>query len=223
MPVILLLLLIVLFTGPGLWVRYVMKRHGQPIPDMPGAGGELAEHLIERFGLEGVRVTEAPQGVNAFDYNQRQVLLSPDIYHGKSLTAVAVAAHEVGHAIQHARQEPLVRWHIRLWPLATTLQQVARWMILALPLILLLFRAPQLMLPAALLFVGALVTSALLKAVLLPLEWDASFNKALPILREGYIPDHAVPAVRQVLRAAALTYATSTLFDILLIWRLIRR
>ena len=85
---------------PQLWVRYVMRKYSREIPDMPGTGGELAEHLIERFELTGVSVKKGGVQDNYYHPVDRQVALSPKNFSGKSITAVAVAAHEVGHAIQ---------------------------------------------------------------------------------------------------------------------------
>ena len=97
------LLLLLVFT-PSLWVRWVMKRYASDIADMPGTGGELAKHLIERFELKGVEAEITELG-DHYDPQSKMVRLSEENWHGKSLTAVAIAAHEVGHAIQHKQND----------------------------------------------------------------------------------------------------------------------
>ena len=98
-------LLALAIYAPQLWIRYTMRRFGKDIPAMPGTGGELAQHLVDRFELSGVTVETTEEGQDHFDPSTPAVRLSPSIYEGKSLTAVAVATHEVGHAIQFHRQE----------------------------------------------------------------------------------------------------------------------
>lgn len=79
-----------------------MKRYADNLPSMPGTGGELAQHLIQQFDLDGVEVEVTEIG-DHYDPAQRKVRLKEENYRGRSLTAVAIAAHEVGHAIQHDR------------------------------------------------------------------------------------------------------------------------
>ncbi|BBI50017.1 hypothetical protein HORIV_24380 [Vreelandella olivaria] len=78
----------------------MLKRHTRGRDDYPGTGAELADHLLRRLGIEGASVERTEFG-DHYDPETRCVRLSPDNYDGRSLTAVTVAAHEVGHAIQH--------------------------------------------------------------------------------------------------------------------------
>lgn len=205
---------------PSLWVRYVMSKHGNERENLPGTGGELAKHLIDRFQLDGIKVEEAAANGDHFDPAAKAVRLSPNNLNGKSLTAIAVAAHEVGHAIQFHRREKIFELRKRYLPLATRLKQVGIMMMLAIPLIAIVVRAP--------LIVGAAIGISLLLQlagafaylIILPEEWDASFNKALPVLIEGEYVDAAdLPAIRQVLKAAALTYFAAALANVLHIGR----
>lgn len=212
--------------GPQLWVRFVMRRHGKTVADMPGTGGELAEHLVQRFGLEGIAVEMTDEGRDHFDPSAPAVRLSPSNFDGKSLTAVAVAAHEVGHAIQFFRDEEIFRLRKKYIPTAVLLQKLGEILLLLVPVVALLFKAPPLIFAA----IGLSVVLQLLGAgaylIVLPEEWDASFNKALPILKEGeYVPEEQLPAVRSVLKAAALTYFAGALASILNLgrWALLLR
>jgi Zn-dependent membrane protease YugP len=205
---------------PQLWIRLVMRRHSQEIPDMPGTGGELARHLLDRFELNDFSVEETAPFKDHFDPTSKTVRLSPKNYSGKSLTAIAVAAHEVGHALQFHRKEPIFELRRKYIPLALSLKQVGIFLMMVLPVIAVIFKSPAIIF----VFVGLSIVLQLLGAlsylILLPEEWDASFNKALPVLEQGqYIHKNHVDPVSSVLKAAALTYFAGALADILNIGR----
>ena len=212
----LFLIILALAFGPALWVRFVMRRHSTEIPGMPGTGGELATHLLAEAGLRHVRVERTRPMGDHYDPSERVVRLGPDNHDGKSLTAVAVAAHEVGHAIQHARGDRNLALRTRLGPVVASVTRGSATVLWIAPVIGVLTRHPA---PFSLiLFVGlsGMIASVLMHLVTLPTEWDASFGKALPLLTEGqYIAPGEDRAVRQVLRAAALTYAAGALADVL--------
>src|SRR5690554_5292538 len=97
---ILILLLLLLIFGPGYWASHILKKYSTPRQDIPGTGGELVEHLRKRFGLDDLKLESSEQG-DHYDPRDKTVRLSKDNLEGRSLTAVAVAAHEFGHALQH--------------------------------------------------------------------------------------------------------------------------
>ena len=217
---LLVIALAVLVFAPSLWVRFIFARYGKDKQSIPGTGGELARHLVKRFELAGVSVEETGDGKDHFDPAGPAVRLGPRNFHGKSLTAVAVAAHEIGHAIQFHRKEEIFRLRSRYLPLALTLGQAGVSLLWAIPILGLIVRSPVLIGTMIGFSVVLQVAGALAYLVILPEEWDASFNKALPILVEGeYIAEKEVPAVRRILKAAALTYFASALANVLNIWR----
>ncbi len=217
---------VALVYAPQAWVRWVMYRHRREIPGMPGTGGELAEHLLDRFELSAVKVEQTDEGNDHYDPDAAAVRLSPRNYHGKSLTAVAVAAHEVGHAIQFARGEAVSRLRGKYVPLALKLRRAGELMLLAMPMVAILIKAWPAILAFIVVSLLLQLAGALLYLVVLPEEWNASFEKALPILVAGeYVPEEFLPAVRSVLRAAALTYFAGALASIVNIarWALLLR
>lgn len=220
--IVVLLAVLALIYGPSLWVRYVMWRHSKTLSQMPGTGAELAEHFIERFALSGVKVVRGGKGENYYSPDEKVIALSPEVYEGKSLTAVAVATHEVGHAIQFCRQEPVSLLRERYLGKAFQIKRIGNGLLWAASLMTFVVRAPQMLVIAGVIGVGTMLVSVLMYVAILPEEFDASFNKALPILEEGYIPAADIPAVRQVLRACALTYVAGALTDVLNLWRWFR-
>ena len=223
----LLLLGLLLVFMPTLWVRWVMNRYSAEIPDLPGTGGELAAHLIQRLGLEGVGVEASDIG-DHYDPEHRMVRLTESNWSGKSLTAVAVAAHEVGHAVQHHQNDARLNARTKLIPIVTVLGQLSVGVLTVVPIIGLLTRHPAPTLLIAGIGLFGLLFRMLLHLVTLPTEWDASFGKALPVLKEGeYISPEQESIVRRVLGAAALTYFAAALADAFNLFRwaslLIRR
>ena len=197
-----------------------MSRHGKELRELPGTGGELARHLIDRFQLTGIKVESAGTSGDHFDPAAQAVRLSPKNFEGKSLTAIAVAAHEVGHAIQFHRREKIFQLRSRYLPLATRLKQAGIVIMVCLPFVAILLRAPVAIGVVIGLSLFLQLAGAFAYLIILPEEWDASFNKALPILIEGeYVNSAQLPAIRQVLKAAALTYFAAALANVLHIGR----
>ena len=209
------LIVIAVIFGPSLWVKLVMSRYSSEKPEMPGTGGELAKHLIKRFSLKDVEVEITELG-DHYDPIEKKARLSREHYESKSLTAVAIAAHEVGHAIQDHQGDKRLATRTKMVPIVNLL---ARWSVVIIslsPVIGIITRHP---IPfSLLLFIGlsGFIARMMMHAVTLPIEFDASFSKALPILREGdYVSQSNEKAVSHVLRAAALTYVSAALADTL--------
>lgn len=208
-----------LVFGPTLWVRWVIKAHSDEIEGMPGTGGELAKHLLERFEVDGVGVEVTASG-DHYDPAQRMVRLSEDNYAGKSLTAIAIAAHEVGHALQHHMGDAKLAARTKLAPLADKMARLSSGVIWVAPVVGLLMRHPVPFSALVMVGITGLVARLMVHVVTLPTEWDASFGKALPVLVEGqYIAPGEEVVVRKILRAAAFTYAAAALADILNLFR----
>ncbi len=224
MWVIVFILLLALFTLPQWWVGHVLKRHGQERQDFPGTGGELAQHLIKAQGLEGVGVEEASSIKGAgdhYDPMEKKVRLTPDKLNGRSLTAVVVAAHEVGHAIQDFNKEKTFNARIQAAKFAIVAERIAPVAFWLSPLLAAMNpAASRVTLIVAILSVLA---STLVHLITLPVEWDASFGKALPILKKGgYLNEQDMKGARQILLAAALTYVAGSLASLLNVWRWLR-
>ena len=217
---ILAILVILAIYGPQYWVQYVMHHYAKDLEEIPGTGSQLAKHLIERYALEGVIVEETQANQDHYDPINKAVRLSPQNYHGRSLTAIAVATHEVGHAIQFYRQEPVSKLRKKYLPMALMIKKIGIGAIMLMPVLTAIVRVPQVAIGLTALGVLAMLVSALMYLIILPEELDASFNKALPILNKGdYIKPTQERAVRKILQAAALTYFAAALADIVRLWR----
>ena len=223
MPIILgLLFITALAILPSLWVRAVIARHSVNRPDFPGTGGELARHLLDGMGLPQVKVEETALG-DHYDPELKAVRLMPERFHGRSLSAAVIAAHEVGHAMQDATGSALLKTRTRLAKSAIIIERVGGLVMLVAPLAAILVHHPGVVLVQLGLGVLILGFGVVLQLTTLPVEFDASFNRALPVLEAGrYIPERDLPAARSILRAAAFTYVAAALMSLINIARWLR-
>ena len=212
--VVLILACIVL---PGVWVKQVFAKHSEPADRYrnQGSGAELARHLLDRFGLSDVKVEQTDKG-DHYDPQAKAVRLSENNFSGYSLTAVTVAAHEVGHAIQDAHGEVMFGYRQRLVAAAIRGERVGRVMLIGAPLVMIFVRAPRASFFMLLIAVASMALGALVHLLTLPVELDASYGKALPMLEEGgYLHEGDLPYARRILKAAALTYVAGSLASLL--------
>lgn len=220
MVYVLIIVVAAIILLPGIWVKRTIKKYSDEIAELPGTGGEFAVHLLKKFKIDGVEVEQGMANGDHYSPHEKKIRLSPDNFHGKSISAVAIAAHEVGHAIQYQRRESIVLLRERLTPLVIITEKLAMGLVAISPLLMIIFKVPQLGLFAILASLITLGLSVLFQFIILPMEWDASFNKALPILEQGaYLNEEELPAARKILRAAAMTYVAATLSSILNVWR----
>jgi Zn-dependent membrane protease YugP len=215
-------LLLALVFGPTLWIKWVLSRHGGERADFPGTGGELARHLLDEADLQTVKVETTDIG-DHYDPVSRTVRLLPQHHDGRSVAAVAIAAHEVSHALQHARGEKPFLARFALAANLVWVDRIATGILLLAPVVFAFVHAPALLVlqvAAAILLLGLHVVVHL---VTLPVEFDASFGKALPALARGrYLSNTDLPAARHVLTAAAWTYVAAALATLLNVARWFR-
>ena len=222
MPILILVILVLTVVyGPHLWASYVLKKYNKD-QYFSGNGIELARLLLERMDLKYVKVEEIDKG-DHYDPIDKIVRLSRETCGGRSLTAVVVAAHEVGHAIQaHAGYRPL-ETRTKMIGTALKMERIGAVLMLIVPMITLVTRVPAV---GGLILLGGfanLCIPLVVHLVTLPVEFDASFGRALPMLASGaLIPSEDIPAARRILMACALTYVASALMGLLNVWRWIR-
>lgn len=211
-----------LFLAPAillmLWAQFRVKSafgRGMKIP-APLSGAAAARHILDHAGCHHVEIEETHgQLSDHYDPRSRVLRLSRDVYHSRSAAAVGIAAHEAGHALQHAQQYlPLV---VRNAAVPAAMYGPTAFMILLI--------VGFVMHSLGLVLLGLLAYCGLLffQLVNLPVEFDAS-NRAKRVLSELNIVDHeGAIAVRDVLNAAGWTYVAATLQTLmtLLYWAFI--
>lgn len=216
------LLLLALVVMPRLWVLSVMRRHAGARAEIPWTGGEFARHLLDRMKLTKVKVEETERG-DHYHPLAKSVRLSAENFHGRSLTAVVVAAHEVGHAMQDATGYSPLQTRTRVAGAADFVQKAGTILIIASPALAAILRHPGGMLIGLVAAVLMNLTAVAMHAVTLPVEFDASFNRALGVLKHGrFIPEEEMGAPRHILSAAAYTYVAGALIDLINLPRLLK-
>lgn len=221
-----LVALIALIVGPGVWVQAVMNRHRSPENRYAKTGGQTARELLDALGLRDVR-TEATERGDHYDPVAKAVRLSPENFDGRSLTALAVAAHEVGHAIQDASGFGPLRWRTRLVQWVSPIERVGAAMLMIAPFGGMITHSRALGLLTFGAGMATLATGILVHLLTLPTELDASFRRALPLVEERRVLHRDdLPGARKLLTAAALTYVAAALQSLLNVarwWAIFRR
>jgi Zn-dependent membrane protease YugP len=171
-------------------------------------GAEVAREILDRNGLQGVPVHPSKAGPlsDHYDPRKRGVFLSEPVYAGRSIAATAVAAHEVGHAIQHATAYVPMSIRSAIWPVAAFGSQAWFFILMA----GVIFQAFGLIQVALLVF--SLVI--LFQLVTLPVEFNASRRAMVQIRETGLVNDGEAVGARQTLTAAAMTYVAGALASI---------
>jgi Zn-dependent membrane protease YugP len=190
-----------------LWVKAAYAKYSKVGNREGVTGAEAAQIILRSAGIDDVRV-EAVQGWLSDHYSPKEktLRLSPENYSGSSIAAVGIAAHEAGHAIQHARHyAPLVIRNAAV-PLAGIGSNMG-WVVIVIGAALSVGGQIS---PIAWIGLGLLACVAIFQLVNLPVEFDAS-RRALQVLpATGILSPEETVAARHVLSAAAMTYVAAT-------------
>ena len=199
-----------LIYGPQLWVQRVLKHHNRlPEANFPGNGGELARHLLDRYDLQEVRVEITDSG-DHYDPVARAVRLTRDKFEGKTLTAITVAAHECGHAVQHAQAYGWLQMRSTLVPIVSVTSGMSQWVIIG-GLVLGAAAGVGLGYWGALAGLAMMGFATLFSFITLPVEYDAS-NRALAWLKNKHmVSQEEYKGSEDALKWAARTYLVAAI------------
>ena len=198
---------------PSIWVNYVLRKNNNPLPDMPFTGNELGLKILQENKLENVLIEPIKQ-IDHYNPLEKKVNISEDKLYKKSITSIAVVAHEIGHAIQDKENYKPLLLRQKLIEKTMIFQRVGSFLlIIGLPSIFAITKSPFITFLAAIIIMGCLSTNVLIHLITLPVEFDASFKRALPILQK-YVPKENMRQCRSVLRAAAFTYLAQSIVSI---------
>lgn len=182
------------------------KKYSQVPIDNGLTGREIAEKMLHENGIHDVQVTAVPgQLTDHYHPTKKTVNLSPDVYHGRSVAAAAVAAHECGHAVQYARSYAFVKARSAIVPAVSFASKWVQWVLLA--GILMINTFPQLLWAG----IGLFALTTLFSFITLPVEINAS-NRALAWLSaSGITSYHTHDKAKDALKWAAYTYVVAAL------------
>ena len=198
------------FVGISMLVSLVLKGKFKAYSKIPLSSGltgrEVAEKMLRENGIYDVKVTSV-DGFLSDHYNpaNKTVNLSPDVYNGNNISSAAVAAHECGHAVQHAAGYSWLAMRSRLVPLVQVSSGLVNWILLI--GILMINRFPELLLAGIVLF----AITVLFTLITLPVEFDAS-SRALSWLSHTNVTNsQEYPKAKDALKWAAMTYVVAAL------------
>ncbi len=201
-----------LFLGISFLVSAVLKSKFTKYSKIPLSTGltgkEVAERMLRENGIYDVQVISV-EGFLSDHYNplNKTVNLSPEVYHGNSISAAAVAAHECGHAVQHATAYGPLVFRSKMVPAVQVTSQLVNWILLAGVIVLAMTQNPTILLIGIL----AMSVTVLFTLVTLPVEFDAS-NRALSWLSTTNITNsQEYPKAKDALKWAATTYVVAAL------------
>jgi Zn-dependent membrane protease YugP len=197
-------------------VKSTFKRYSEVRARSGMSGAEAAQELLRRKGIRGVRV-EPVQGFlsDHYDPSDRTLRLSPDVYHGRSLAALGVAAHEAGHALQHAAGYAPLKFRsavVKPAMIGSNVGMIVTFVGIAINI-------------AGMVWIGIILFSAFVVFTLitLPVEFNASSRAVAGLQQTGIISVQEAEGAGAVLRAAALTYVAAAIAAVLqllyLLWR----
>jgi Zn-dependent membrane protease YugP len=206
-----------LFIAPGfvlaLWASYRVKRAFKRYSEVASASGytgaEAAQRVLDRAGITGVRIVST-NGFLSDHYNplSKELALSEEVYSSRSIAAIGVAAHEAGHAIQHASNYFPMWVRSALVPTASIGSNLG-YIVMAVGLML----SPYVVMLGAVLFSGVL----LFQVVTLPVEFDASRRAKRLVIEAGIIRPSEREGMDRVLNAAAMTYVAAVVSSLLVL------
>ncbi|MBD3754078.1 MAG: zinc metallopeptidase [Gammaproteobacteria bacterium] len=216
------ILLFILTTLPSLWTRHILQKHSRPHPDIPGSGLQFGEHLIKKLDLKGVRIEETTAG-DHYDPIEKVVRISSANAHSNSLTAITTVAHEIGHALQDQQDYAPLKQRTALVERAAVMQKFAGIALMITPLLIPLAHTPLIALLTFAAGFIAMGVPVMIHLSTLPVEFDASFKRALPLLEDGqYLSKKDMKSAHAILRACAMTYVAASLSSLFNLWKWVK-
>lgn len=174
------------------------------------SGAEIAQKMLNENGIYDVQILVANEGQLSDHYNpsNKTVNLSPEVYHGRSIAAAAVAAHECGHAVQHATAYSWLQFRSAMVPVVSVASRLTSWVLFAGVLLMFATKSPLLLAIG----VGALFLTTVFSFITLPVEFDAS-NRALAWLNQAGVTHSRDEddGAKDALKWAAMTYVVAAL------------
>jgi len=209
---------------PMIWLNYIFSKNDKILVNMPFNGLQFGQMVLNERGLNGVKI-EKSLSVDHYDLNEKKVKVSENRLSRKSLTAISIVCHEIGHAIQHhEKYKPLEQRTNLVKNTAWITQLGGAILMIGIPTILATGSYSFIKVCLVLAFISLLI-GVFVHLITLEVELDASFNRALPIIIEK-VPAEYHDACRSILKAAAFTYIIGvirTFISLRFIWLLLSR
>ena len=222
--IIYILVLIFLLITPVIWLNYVFAKNDKTLINMPFNGLEFGNNILSEIGLENVKIEKSLIG-DHYDLLEKKVKVSESRLSKKSLTAISIVCHEIGHAIQHNENYKPLEQRTKIVKSTAWISQLGSGLLLIGFPTILTTGSYSLMKICLILVLISLCIGIIVHIVTLEVELDASFKRALPIIQKK-VPSEYHDACKAVLKAAALTYIIGVIRNFVslrFVWLLLSR
>ena len=214
-PTFLILIPALLLT---IYAQYKVHSTAKKFSDVKNSSGltgkEVAQKILQQEGLGDMPINKSTKKLgDHYDPKKRELTLSEEVYGKASITALGIAAHEVGHAIQHEKKYPFLVFRTAFYPLASFSSYLAPFLFIA----GFIFALQSLIQIGIVLFAASVVFTV----ITLPVEFNASKRAVAKVTNMGIVTTEEIGGVKKVLNAAALTYVAAALVALLQLIRLV--
>jgi uncharacterized protein len=207
-----LIVISVIFTGIGMLISGRLKSkfaHYSKMPTQTGiSGAEVARQMLQHYGIQDVQIVQG-QGMLTDHYNPqtKTVSLSPEVFQGRHVAAAAVAAHECGHAVQHATAYSMLQMRSALVPVVQISASLQQYLFMFGLVGMASFNSPIILMIA----IAAFAMTTLFSLVTLPVEFDASRRALVWLDNSNVARGQEYAGAKDALNWAALTYVAAAL------------
>ncbi len=206
----------VAFTVIGMILSGMLRRKFAKYSEMPisngMSGAEIAAAMLRHYGIHDVEIIHVDgQLTDHYNPQHKTVNLSKEVYHGRNVAAAAVAAHECGHAVQHATAYSMLQMRSALVPIVNIAASLQQYLFMGALVGLYFTKQPILMMVA----LGAFGVTALFSLVTLPVEFDASKRALAWLDNSGVARGESYNGAKDALTWAAMTYVSAAMAALL--------
>ena len=193
-----------------------LLRYGRTPLQANWSGADVAARMLRAYGIADVSILHTPgQLTDHYDPRKKTVNLSEQVYYGRNAAAAAIAAHECGHALQHAQGYPFLRFRTAMVPALSATTHFMPWVVLV---GIMLVNLTPLPLQVG---IGLFSLTTLFSLITLPVEFDASRRALAWIVQGGVVTKREHRMAREALRWAAMTYVVAALGSLAQLLRLV--
>ena len=205
---------ILIYFAPTLWVKYTLNKHDDELPNMPFNGLQFGNKILKENSITNVSINGVKNSIDYYNPTTKEVVVESERLEKKSLTSITVICHEIGHAIQDSQNYEPLKKRQEVIKKTKWISKIANiLMYIGIPTILATQSFPLIRICVIIIFL-ATVISNFTHIITLNVELDASFNRALPILKKK-IPSEYHDSCNSILKVCAFTYVIAAMTSFL--------
>ena len=209
-----IIITVFIYFAPTLWVKYTLNKHDDELPNMPFNGLQFGNKILKENSITNVSINGVKNSIDYYNPTTKEVVVESERLEKKSLTSITVICHEIGHAIQDSQNYEPLKKRQQIIKKTQWISKIANiLMYIGIPAIFATQSFPLIRICIIIIFL-ATVISILTHIITLNVELDASFNRALPILKKK-IPSEYHDSCSSILKVCAFTYVIAAMTSFL--------